>query len=246
MAERACRTTPRSHMAREARARIAEAQPRGARAMGLPETRLGARGLGRPRLGRGRDGRVGGRSPLGTIARCASSRGRKNGSSCSPPRSSRADDRAAGLRLNHPEAVALICDAMLEAARAGAGYAEVEAAGRAAVDPAEVIDGVRELLDEVRLEVLLGDGARVIALVDPLGRGDAARPARPGRARRSATRRTSWSTRAARRSSSSRDEPVAAADPDLLALPVRPGRTRASSSIGPRRAGSTSTSPAGA
>ncbi|OGO54470.1 MAG: urease subunit gamma [Chloroflexi bacterium RBG_16_72_14] len=79
--------------------------------------------------------------------------------------------RAAGLRLNHPEAVALICDAMLEAARAGASYTEVEAAGRAAVAPEDVLDGVRELLDEVRIEVLLGDGARVIALVDPLDRG---------------------------------------------------------------------------
>jgi urease subunit gamma/beta len=88
--------------------------------------------------------------------------------------------RASGVRLNHPEAVALMCDAMLEAARAGATYAEVEAAGRAAVDPREVIDGVRELLDEVRLEVLLRDGARVIALVDPLGRGDAADPLGPG------------------------------------------------------------------
>jgi urease subunit gamma/beta len=78
--------------------------------------------------------------------------------------------RAAGLRLNHPEAVALICDAMLEAARAGAPYEEVEAAGRAAVAPDDVIDGVRELVDEVRLEVLLGDGSRVIALRDPIGR----------------------------------------------------------------------------
>ena len=79
--------------------------------------------------------------------------------------------RAAGVRLNHPEAVALIADAMLEAARAGAGYAEVEAAGRSAVDPGEVMDGVRSLLDEVRVEVLLGDGARVVALTDPLGPG---------------------------------------------------------------------------
>ena len=38
--------------------------------------------------------------------------------------------RAAGLLLNQPETVALICDAMLEAARAGASYDEVEAAGR--------------------------------------------------------------------------------------------------------------------
>jgi len=79
--------------------------------------------------------------------------------------------RAAGILLNAPEAVAVICDAMLEAARAGASYAEVEAAGLAAVAPGEVIDGVRELIDDVRLEVLLEDGARLVVLVDPLGRG---------------------------------------------------------------------------
>lgn len=77
--------------------------------------------------------------------------------------------RAAAIPLNHPEAVALICDAMLEAARAGGGYAEVEAAGRSAVTEAELMDGVRDLLDEVRLEVLLGDGSRLVVLLDPLG-----------------------------------------------------------------------------
>jgi urease subunit gamma/beta len=79
--------------------------------------------------------------------------------------------RAAGLKLNQPEAVALICDAMLEAARAGATYEECVAAGRSAVGPHEVIEGVRELVAEVRLEVLLGDGNRLIVLVDPLGPG---------------------------------------------------------------------------
>jgi urease beta subunit len=43
-----------------------------------------------------------------------------------------------------------------------------------------VLPGVRELLDEVRLEVLLGDGTRVIALVDPLDRGQPADPFGPG------------------------------------------------------------------
>jgi urease subunit gamma/beta len=85
--------------------------------------------------------------------------------------------RAAAVALNAPEAVALICDAMLEAARAGAGYAQVEAAGRAAVTVGDVMPGVRDLVDEVRLEVLLGDGARLIVLVDPLGSGD--RPVEP-------------------------------------------------------------------
>ena len=79
--------------------------------------------------------------------------------------------RTAGLALNAPEAIALICDAMLEAARAGADYDAVESAGRAAVGPGDVIAGVRELVDEVRLEVLMGDGARLVILVDPLGTG---------------------------------------------------------------------------
>ena len=88
--------------------------------------------------------------------------------------------RSAGLLLNAPETVALICDAMLEAARAGGSYAAVEAAGLASVAPDEVIDGVRELVDEVRLEVLLGDGTRLIVLVDPLGRGRPMAPDGPG------------------------------------------------------------------
>jgi urease subunit gamma/beta len=88
--------------------------------------------------------------------------------------------RAAGLLLNHPEAVAIIADAMLEAARSGAGYAEVEEAGRHAVEPDQVLEGVRELLDDIRVEVLLADGARVIALADPLDRGTAPDPLGPG------------------------------------------------------------------
>lgn len=79
--------------------------------------------------------------------------------------------RAAGLPLNAPETVALIADAMLEAARAGASYEAVEAAGRAAVGLDEVMAGVRELVDEVRLEVLMGDGTRLVVLLDPLGQG---------------------------------------------------------------------------
>ena len=79
--------------------------------------------------------------------------------------------RAAGLKLNAPEAVAVICDAMLEAARAGAAYAEVEAAGRRAVAPEDVLTGVRELVSDVRLEVLLEDGTRLIVLADPIGGG---------------------------------------------------------------------------
>lgn len=88
--------------------------------------------------------------------------------------------RSAGLLLNAPEAVALMCDAMLEAARADRSYAEVEAAGLAAVAPTEVLPGVRELVDDIRIEVLLRDGVRLVVLVDPLGRGTAADGDGPG------------------------------------------------------------------
>src|SRR5215831_13430497 len=88
--------------------------------------------------------------------------------------------RARGIRLNAPEAIAMICDAMLEAAREGGGLDAVEAAGRAAVGPGDVLDGVRELVDEVRLEVLVDDGTRLVVLVDPLGAGRPIDPRGPG------------------------------------------------------------------
>lgn len=77
----------------------------------------------------------------------------------------------AGLQLNAPEAIALICDAMLEAARAGASYEKTEEAGKRALTPDDVLDGVPALVDEIRLEVLLGDGTRLIVLRNPLGDG---------------------------------------------------------------------------
>jgi len=81
--------------------------------------------------------------------------------------------RNAGLKLSAPEAIALMCDAMFESARAGASYADTEAAGYGAVAPDEVIDGVPALVDEVRLEVMLGDGTRLIVLRHPLGAPEA-------------------------------------------------------------------------
>jgi urease subunit gamma/beta len=117
--------------------------------------------------------------------------------------------RDAGLLLNAPEAIALICDAMLEAARAGLAYDDVEDAGRAAVDPSEVMPGVRELVDEVRLEVLMGDGTRLVVLVDPIGRPGVPRdPDGPGAIR------------------PSQEEPAAGAARPTLELEVRSESTR--------------------
>ena len=78
---------------------------------------------------------------------------------------------ARGLRLNAPEAVALACDEMHMAARAGGSFDQVLAAGRRAVLPAELLPGVADLVDEICLEVLLADGSRLVVLRHPWGPG---------------------------------------------------------------------------
>ena len=85
--------------------------------------------------------------------------------------------RERGLLLNGPEAIALICDAMLEAARAGASIEEIEAAGRSSVDVSELMPGVAALVDDVRVEVLVGDGTRLVVLVDPFDTAGSPEPA---------------------------------------------------------------------
>jgi urease subunit gamma/beta len=72
-----------------------------------------------------------------------------------------------GLKLNAPEAIALICDEMHMAARAGASFDEVLDAGRRAVAFDQLITGVADLVDEIRLEVLLDEGSRLVVLRRP-------------------------------------------------------------------------------
>jgi urease subunit gamma/beta len=74
---------------------------------------------------------------------------------------------ADGARLNAPEATALICDEMHRAARKGAAADGVLAAGRAAVRREDLMDGVPALVPEIRLEVLLADGTRLVVLREP-------------------------------------------------------------------------------
>jgi len=85
-------------------------------------------------------------------------------------------NRSDGVKLNAPEATALICDEMHRAARAGGPMEAVLAAGRAAVDADDVIDGVPGLVQEIRIEVLLEDGTRLVVLRDPLGQDTGGQP----------------------------------------------------------------------
>lgn len=92
--------------------------------------------------------------------------------------------RARGLLLSQAEAVALIGDEVMEAARDGLGYAAVERRGYQVLTPADVLPGVERLVGRVELEPLFGDGHRLIVLHDPVLRdapppADAVGPATP-------------------------------------------------------------------
>lgn len=76
--------------------------------------------------------------------------------------------RERGLRLGQAEAVALIADAVCEAARDGLPYAEVEAAGYRVLGPADVLDGVADLVERVEVEALFADGSRLLVLHRPV------------------------------------------------------------------------------
>jgi urease subunit gamma/beta len=76
---------------------------------------------------------------------------------------------ARGVRLNAPEAIALVCDEMHLAARSGGSFDQVVEAGRSALPADQVIDGVAGIVPEIRVEVLLEEGTRLIVLREPFG-----------------------------------------------------------------------------
>lgn len=82
--------------------------------------------------------------------------------------------RARGRLLNHPEAVALITDHLLEGARDGRSVAELMSSGREVLGADDVISGVPELLPEVQVEATFPDGTKLITVHEPISpkRGD--------------------------------------------------------------------------
>ncbi len=76
--------------------------------------------------------------------------------------------RARGLKLNYPEAVGLLCDEMMEAARDGRGYDEVVARGMTLLTADDVMDGVADLLEIVQVEPQFDDGTKLVTLRRPI------------------------------------------------------------------------------
>ncbi|HET7525473.1 MAG TPA: urease subunit gamma, partial [Burkholderiaceae bacterium] len=72
--------------------------------------------------------------------------------------------RGRGLKLNHPEAVALITAAILEGARDGKTVAQLMSEGRTVLKRSDVMDGVAELIPEIQVEATFPDGTKLVTV----------------------------------------------------------------------------------
>ncbi|MGB2473771.1 MAG: urease subunit gamma [Litorivicinaceae bacterium] len=75
---------------------------------------------------------------------------------------------ARGLRLNYPEAVALISLEIMEGARDGRSVAELMQVGRTVLTRDQVMDGVAEMVDEVQIEATFPDGTKLVTVHEPI------------------------------------------------------------------------------
>ena len=76
--------------------------------------------------------------------------------------------RQRGLKLNHPEAVAILCSFVLEGARDGRRVADLMQAGREVLTRDDVMDGVPEMLAEVQIEATFPDGTKLVTVHQPI------------------------------------------------------------------------------
>ena len=76
--------------------------------------------------------------------------------------------RGRGLRLNFPESIALIAEALLEAARDGRSVAETIELGKHVLTRADVMDGVPEMVNLVQVEATFRTGTQLVSVSDPI------------------------------------------------------------------------------
>ena len=75
---------------------------------------------------------------------------------------------ARGVKLNHPEAIALITDAVVEGARDGRSVADMMEAGAQVLTRAQVMEGVPEMIPEVQVEATFPDGTKLVTVHQPI------------------------------------------------------------------------------
>src|ERR1700687_3178149 len=73
-----------------------------------------------------------------------------------------------GVKLNHPEAIALISDFVVEGARDGRTVAVLMAAGGPVLTRAQVMDGIAEMIPEIQVEATFPDGTKLVTVHEPI------------------------------------------------------------------------------
>jgi urease subunit gamma len=73
-----------------------------------------------------------------------------------------------GVKLNHPEAIALITDFVVEGARDGRSVAELMRAGAQVITREQVMEGVAEMIHDVQVEATFPDGTKLVTVHDPI------------------------------------------------------------------------------
>jgi urease subunit gamma len=73
-----------------------------------------------------------------------------------------------GVKLNHPEAVALITDFVIEGARDGRSVADMMEAGAKVITRAQVMQGVAEMIHDVQVEATFPDGTKLVTVHEPI------------------------------------------------------------------------------
>ncbi len=76
--------------------------------------------------------------------------------------------RARGLKLNYPEAVALISAFVMEGARDGRTVAELMSAGRTVLARTDVMEGVPEMIPDIQIEATFPDGTKLVTVHEPI------------------------------------------------------------------------------
>jgi urease subunit gamma len=76
--------------------------------------------------------------------------------------------KARGLKLNYPEAVALITAALMEGARDGRSVQELMSSGTKVLKRADVMEGVAEMIPEIQVEATFPDGTKLVTVHSPI------------------------------------------------------------------------------
>ena len=75
---------------------------------------------------------------------------------------------ARGVKLNHPEAIALITDFVVEGARDGKSVAELMRDGATVISRNEVMEGIPEMIHEIQVEATFPDGTKLVTVHEPI------------------------------------------------------------------------------